>query len=878
METSPDSEPDWFTPPPAVTAPTPSVEPAGSTAPPPTSPPSPQPKAAPHRRTSGPLVHLPPSVRRWVPWPSATVWGIALVALVETAILSWIQWQNYLGFHSRQGDFGNYSQAFWTTVHGQGFFAYTANIVGGSNGTLWAVHFLPTLVLLVPFYAVAPSPLALIVLKQAALALGAIPVYGIARAYFPGKYVPLLFAGLYLLSPLTIATDWNNFDPESFIPLTVLVALYFFTVGRYWPFLIAWLLALGTIESTPPLLILFAIGALLGTFLFPSLSPYWTARQQRRPLFVALIVAVVFLGVAFLFLQELGRGGGFSSAYAVRYTILGAPSFPDVPLQAATHPARAILALKFDEQLKVLFVVMLFLASGAISILGGLRYLLPVVGYLALALLSNNATLFVFGSQYPAMLAPFLFVGAIEGAALLWDYFSGLDPGHRHRELALRLSAEARAVLARLTELGLDPAERRQAVRRLDRVVSMLAWDQLGAAQTELRHLRRELGIPRGGLTSGSAAATPGEPTGPDGGAAASPPPRPRSGRPNLWTGLKAAIFAVLVISILVASAYANPLLSHPAAGGPQVAFGYQPATPQADALHSVLELLPPEASVLTTSHIFPEVSDRPNAYVVNNATGLPGSQTPNTNFNLTSMSNVPGIELPNQDLDHWLNMSQFLALDYWVDPANAVIYRNLANLSGFGVYAEEDGAVLYERGWSGVPVAWSPWTDTWAGSDFATHNGSSSELYASPAGPSYYHPAGNSAGGSLWGGPRFLYLPPGNYSATFDMELEDAASKTPHIKLEVVETPSYFEDYIVDSYSGYSFNNVTIHAQDVPAHFIAMSHLATTPIPQLEGMNVTLTFDWTTPGFVSFTGTELSPSMSVYLTSVSVEENYPLP
>jgi uncharacterized membrane protein len=872
MDPPPEAEPSWF---PAAEPTDP--RPARSGGPQTPSPdvrgsPSLAPDTAPARGAWG----LPRFFGRF-PRPSATVWGIVLVAVFETAVLSWIQWQNYLGFHSRQGDFGNYSQAFWTTVHGQGFFYYTANIVGGSNGTLWAVHFLPTLVLLVPLYALAPSPVALLVLKQLALALGAIPVYGIARVYFSGKFVPLVFAGLYLISPLTIATDWNNFDPESFIPLTVLVALYFFTVGRFWPFLLAWLLALGTIESTPPILILFCVGALMGTWLLPSLSPYWTSRQQRRPLLIALVVAVVWLGAAYLFLKEAGRGGGFSSAYAVRFTVLGASSFPDVLLRAVTHPGLAGVALQYDAPMKLLFVEMIFLASGAISILGGLRYLFPVVGYLAFAMLSNNATLFVFGSQYPAMFSAFLFVGAIEGAALLWDLSGGLDFGHRHRKLATRLLAETRSMLAQIPSMGLDSELRRTVILKVKRVLSLLSADQLGEAEAGLRHIRRELRAATSSPLREGVDSIPTQGAGftPNVGGSFARRSWAGARRPNVTTGLRASILSALVIAILVSSAYASPLTNRPAAGGSQDAFGYQPATAQAQALHSVLGLIPPGGSVLTTSHIFPEVSDRPDAYVVNNATGLPGRLTPYAVYNLSNTTHVPGSELPGQDLNFWLNQSQYLALDYWVDPANAVIYNGLTNLSGFGLYAAEDGAYLYERGWTGPPDAWAPWEDSWAGSQLTTRNGSTSGLYASPEGWSYYHPAGNAVGGSLWAGPRLLYLPPGNYSATFNIELQDPA-KNAHVKLQVVETPAYFQDYIVAAFSGYSFHNVTIRPENETPKSLVQSKLASAPVPTLTPMSVTLTFSWTSPGFVSFTGTELSTTMSMYLTSINLVENFP--
>ncbi len=109
------------------------------------------------------------------------------------------------------------------------------------------------------------------------------------------------------------------------MPITFLAAMYFFTKGRFWPFLVCWILALGTIEGAPLFLILFAEAGLVGTLLVPSLSPYWTRRRERQALLVALGVAAAWLVMAYLVLEAVGgRGGGFGSAYAIRYTTLGA--------------------------------------------------------------------------------------------------------------------------------------------------------------------------------------------------------------------------------------------------------------------------------------------------------------------------------------------------------------------------------------------------------------------------------------------------------------------------------------------------------------------------------------------------------------------------
>ncbi len=826
--------------------------------------PSPYPGEAPPERISRSRFRIP----AWLPRPSITLWGIAFAALVQTATLAWVQSQNYLGFHSRQGDLGVYNQAFYTTVHGQGFFYYTVNIPGGNNGTLWAVHFSPTLVLLVPLYAIAASPITLIILKQVALALGAIPIYGIARVYFRGGVVPVLFAALYLISPLTIANDWNNFDPECLVPLLLLVALYFFTIGRFWPFLIFWLLTLGVMESIPPLLILFAVGGLVGTFFVPSRSPYWTAHQQRRPLLVALVAAGIWLVGAYGALSLTGRGGGFGSSYGIRYQVLGATSLPDVLIRAVTHPGAAGAALQFQGSEKILFLAVVILASGAISILGGFRYILPVIGYLSLAFLSSNSTLYVFGSEFVPMFSAFLFVGAIEGAVLVSDLINGVDAGQRHRDLAFRLKMQVDNFLTEIQTVSPEPPTYVRAREQLRLDARLLASDELGITEKKLRRLRRELGLPTHDLAATQPASASRAAGAPATNATRSilRHLRPRFSL-NVANGAMAAILAILVGCVLVASAYANPLLNDPSAGGSQITFGLHGPNAHERTLESLLESIPPQASVLTTSHLFPELSNRPDAYVVNNLTNLPNGVT------------------IKDDIDSWLNQSSFVAVDYRVDPTNTLILQSdgdlTSNLSGFGLNAAMDGAYIYERNWSGIPSVWAPWNSTWAGGQLTTHYGGASSRFASSEGPSYYHSNLSGASGDyLWGGPRLIYLPPGQYTVSFNLEVQ-TPNAGPQLKLEVADTPAFVHEQVVLNYGGYSYRQIVINgtnytngAWKVPPIKLIKSltvlnqaNSTTSLSHEVEEMS----FTWASVGYLSFPGIELSSTMSLYLTSISL-------
>lgn len=811
---------------------------------------------------TGPLLF----VRNYLGLSQSEFWiilGILLAAVIEASVLIGIQWVNYSSFQTSQGDLGNYNQAFWTTVHGQGFFYYTTNIPSGTGGNLFAVHFSPFLILLLPFYAIAPGPMALVAIKQVALALGALPLYGIARTYFKRRTLPMVFVVLYLLSPLTLALDWNNFDPEAFIPVTLLTALYFFVRGRQWCFIAAWILTLSTIEAIPAVLMLFAAGGLIGTLFSAPLSPWLSRSQERRFLLTALVISVAWLGLAYLALRAISPlAGAFGDNYEARYTLLGASSFLTVLPQAIAHPALAGAAFHYEESQKLLFVGVLILASGAFFVLGGLRYWLPFVGYLVLALLSNVTIMYIFGAQYPAYISAILFVGAIEGVVFTMDRLGGSSYGSRRADLIRRLEAEIRDLAGSLERLEGHPARREQAFGLLRDAASALGEGNLSKATHEIRLTRaifsdvtnhsREDSITSGIVFPVSLLPTP----------AASTPTAPRKGLINTVSPgiLEVACSVVVIVCLLFATGFASPLLSSPAAGGYKIAYGENPPNGYDDAIQSVLRLIPESASVLTTNHIFPQVSNRPNAFIL-----------PNSGF-------IWGSETYSEALNHWVNLSDYVLIDYSVDATISVITRALANLSSFGVYAAVNQAYLYERGWIGPPALFVPSDTSYAGGSLSPTQGNFvSHAVESTFGASLYHPAGGSDSEQLWSGPNALYVPPGRYNVTFVFEIE-SPTHTPSLQLSVKAKPANVTDEPFAQSSIGSHHLVSLSPdRSVAANILGSynyTHYSSTLVPE----SATIEINWTGTGYLSFLGFEKSTQMSMYLLGISLIQLSALP
>jgi uncharacterized membrane protein len=801
---------------------------------------------------TGPNETLLQRLGRWVPVPSPAVAILILAAVAETAVLSWAQYQNYLSFLSTQGDLGDYNQMFYTASHGQGFFYYTTNIPGGGSGTLWSTHFAPLLVVILPFYALVPQPITLIVIKQFALALGAIPIYGIARTYLGRTWPALLMGFLYLLSPLTMATDWNSFDPEAFIPLTVLVALYFLARARLGWFLLAWAIALSTIESTPAILVLFASTALVATFLWPRLAGglYWDAYRLRRPLFLGLILAGAWLGLAYLVLHVEGpRGGGFGDAYAIRFTVLGANSLPDVIPHALTHPGAAGAALQFGLGQKLLFAAILLSAAGGLTVFGGVRYVVPVLAYLVLAFLSNNPSLYVLGTQYVGMISPFLFVGAIEGAVTWSEWLGGPNTATRRSTLKAGLAGEAEHLRQEHSEQTDGQTFPSDFLNRQSRIVAELGAEQLGLAEHHLDSLKAKITGPK----RSSSYSPPGR--------SSEPEKTPSSVESTRELGRGWIRFrltrrdlpwltpvVLIMVCVLFATAVSNPLLSKPMAGAPETSFGVTYPTFVTLTLQNVLSGLPANGAVLTVPHLFPQLSDRREAYVVPNGAYLPKGKTLSDDYN----------DLSGQ--------SNYIATDFLVDPIATTVLLGYTNLSDYSLADSRDGASVYVRGVQGESSA-----SYLAGAVLQPIRGVKTSEYSTSLGPELYFSGTAPVGAELWNGPHQMYLPAGEYRAEVYLNVTAPAAGT-LLTIEAVESPvTIVENVLLNTSSGLSFREASVHVLAPLGAPVAARSVTASSALGFHTAQPILWFNLTRAGYVQLEGFQRMALVQSYLSSVAV-------
>src|ERR1700687_3808530 len=133
-------------------------------------------------------------------------------------------------YHSFGFDLGLFDQVFWNTTQGRPFESTMSQALPVPHSLL-GDHFSPVFVLLMPFYLAVPHPETLLVLQTLALALGAWPVYLLAKLKLPPGYALLWVLAYFLLVPLAYINMYD-FHEVAFAVAPLGFALYFLESGR----------------------------------------------------------------------------------------------------------------------------------------------------------------------------------------------------------------------------------------------------------------------------------------------------------------------------------------------------------------------------------------------------------------------------------------------------------------------------------------------------------------------------------------------------------------------------------------------------------------------------------------------------------------------
>jgi uncharacterized membrane protein len=346
--------------------------------------------------------------------PTRVLVGMILlyfVFLTAGLAFKWTLWGQ--GF-----DHVDYEQAIWNTTQGRPFQISRYNFTDSILGMDW----MPGLLFAVPFYAIWPSAYMLDILQSALLALGAVPVYLIARDLFaqgaPGNQkAGLAWAASYLLYPtLQFVNMTPPWQPRTLAILCLL-----------WPFLLMLGIAITTRTDVSLVVVAWGIYAALG-------------RRNWRWWLPPLLLGFAWFYVSTSIITPAFYHAGYNptegqvnfdpskgqqseawpgkSAQLGYYAHLGKDPV-DIVKNIVTHPVETFNLMFTGEKLWYLFLMfgtLLFLPLFAPDVL------LLCAPIFLINLLSTRVYQYTIEEQYQALIIPGIVLAGIVGSARLWTW------------------------------------------------------------------------------------------------------------------------------------------------------------------------------------------------------------------------------------------------------------------------------------------------------------------------------------------------------------------------------------------------------------------------------------------------------------------------
>ena len=282
-------------------------------------------------------------------------------------------------FGSGRFDLGNMTQAVWSTAHGD---VLSVTDVHGEQVSRLGSHFDPILAALAPLWWLWASPELLLVVQAVTVALGALPVFWLARAHLDAERPAAALALAYLLFPPVQWLTTSDFHPVALACPLLLVAWWFLDERRLLPFALFAVAALATKEH---------VGLTVGAM------GVWYALRYRSPrtgLTIAAVSGLAALVAALVIVPYFATAG--MSAFESRYED---PSFDWRDLR---------------------YLVSLLLPLGLLPLAAPLP-LLAALPELGLNVLSSTVTQTSVKTHYAATAIPALLVATVYGAARLGE-------------------------------------------------------------------------------------------------------------------------------------------------------------------------------------------------------------------------------------------------------------------------------------------------------------------------------------------------------------------------------------------------------------------------------------------------------------------------
>jgi len=326
---------------------------------------------------------------------------------VYTVVFSCFTTYMHYAFKTYAWDLGIFTQALWTTVNLGKPFYYTIELQVNTSGNFLGTHFSPILFLIIPIYAIYQSPLTLLVIQSFILALGALPIYRMAKEKLNDTLSGLGIAAAYLLYPALHSVNCFDFHTESFIPVLFLSSFYYFDKGKWFKGTFFAALMLSTIEFAPIIVAFLAIYLIIKNSLGKK---SWRDREFIKGVLQGIVLIILAISWFFLAfdimhsinpLKEKGLPGNWD---------YWGSNLSEVFVNILTNPVKALSFMV--TPIEKLYYVLALLSPLLMLPVYSLEFLCALPWPIA-AMLSNYQFYYNFYFQYSAFAIGQLFIATI---------------------------------------------------------------------------------------------------------------------------------------------------------------------------------------------------------------------------------------------------------------------------------------------------------------------------------------------------------------------------------------------------------------------------------------------------------------------------------
>ena len=166
------------------------------------------------------------------PWsavsgPTVLLWLLILAYILFFSLYSL---QRHATFNTFAADLSFIDQPMWNTLQGR----FLERTLDDRQVSRVAEHLEPIIVAIALVFYVWDDVRAILIIQTVVLALGALPVYWIARELTSRKWLPLAFVITYLMFPTLQAANVADFHADPFVVTPLLFAFWYAMQGRYW--------------------------------------------------------------------------------------------------------------------------------------------------------------------------------------------------------------------------------------------------------------------------------------------------------------------------------------------------------------------------------------------------------------------------------------------------------------------------------------------------------------------------------------------------------------------------------------------------------------------------------------------------------------------